>query len=77
LRAPTPMSEGVRLRLAIEGGKYLFQNILKYKSSIKNSVGFCCLLTFCARSNFRGTCSCVNMLKGYMVRERLRTPVLT
>ena len=26
--------------------------------------------------NFRGTCSSVGMLKGYMVRERLGTPVL-
>jgi len=26
--------------------------------------------------NFRGTCSSVGMLKGYMVRERLGAPVL-
>jgi len=26
--------------------------------------------------HFRGTCSSVRMLKGYMVRERLGTPVL-
>ena len=25
---------------------------------------------------FRGTCSSVGMLKGYMVRERLETPVI-
>jgi len=27
-------------------------------------------------TNFRGTCSCVETLKGYMVRERLGNPVL-
>ena len=37
---------------------------------------FVILLSFLILKNFRGTCSSIEMLKGYMVRERLGTPVL-
>ena len=39
---------------------------------VRNSEGVHAYLLKC----FRGTCSSVGMLKGYMVRERLGTPVL-
>jgi len=34
------------------------------------------LLSLFVIRTFRGTCSTVEMLKGYMVRERLGTPAL-
>jgi len=39
--------------------------------SIKNSVDFFNLLIIFVLRNFRGICSSKEMLKGYMVRERL------
>jgi len=76
------LSEGVHLRLGIERKNvliyYLFPNILTYKSSIKNSVDllfYSAFLVFVIR-NFRGACSSVEIMKGYMVRERLGTLAL-
>jgi len=43
---------------------------------MKNSGDFVVLLTLFVIGNFRRTCSFVEMLKGYMVRERLGTPAL-
>jgi len=53
---------------------YLFPNILKYKSYVKNSVDLCYFTQFFAIENFRGECSSVEMLKDYMASERLGTP---
>jgi len=44
--------------------------------AIKNSVGFCYSVSLFVIRNFSGTCSSVEMLKGYMVRERLGNPAL-
>jgi len=41
--------------------------------SIKNSVDFDVLLSFSLVTNFKGTCSPVEILKGYMFKEALRT----
>jgi len=37
---------------------------------------FVIFLNLFAIRNFRGTCSSIDMLKGYMARESLGTPVL-
>jgi len=37
---------------------------------------FVIFLNLFVTRNFRGTCSSIKMLKGYMVRESLGTPVL-
>ena len=63
-----------RIKIFIQ---WLFPNILKYKSSIKNSVDFFVSLSLFVIRNFRGTCSSVEMLKGYMVGERLGIPDLS
>jgi len=52
-------SEGVHLR-----EKYLFPNILTYKSSNKTPVDFDILLSSFIIRNFKGTWSSVEMLKG-------------
>jgi len=62
----------------ISGGRkifleYLFPNILKYKSCIKIQWLFVILLSLYVIRNLRGTCSSVEILKVYMVRERLGT----
>jgi len=48
----------------------------KSESFIKNLVDFLVFLSFFVTKNFRGTCSSVEMLKGYMVKESLGTPAL-
>jgi len=45
-------------------------------SSTKNSVDFCYFTQLFVIKIFKGTCSSVEMLKGYMVRERLGILVL-
>ena len=44
--------------------------------SIKNSVDFDVLLSFSLITNFRGTCSPVEILKGYLFKDVMQTLVL-
>ena len=43
---------------------------------LKNQWIFVILLSLFVTRNFKGTCSSFEILKGYMVRERLGTPAL-
>jgi len=61
------------LKGTFKGKIYLVPNIRTNKSSIKNSVDFNISLGFCVLRKFKGSCSCVEMLKRYIVRERLGT----
>ena len=82
------LSEGIHLRLAIEG-KNMFPyrlchfEILTYSSvNIIFKIMLICKYIFMFFLNllviryFRGTCSSMEMLKGYMARQSLGTPVL-
>jgi len=54
---------------------YLYSSkILKHLLKIRQIIGI--LLSLFVIGNFRGTRSSIEMLKGYMVRESLGTPVL-
>ena len=49
---------------------------MQSKRSVKNSIDFCYFTQAFCHKKFRGTCSSVKMLKGYMARKRLGTPVI-
>jgi len=84
------LSEGVHLRLAVEGNnmflQYLFPNIYTYLRQwmLFSKIIIRLLLNISMISHdiiffmryFRGSCSFVETLKGYMVRGRLGTPGL-
>jgi len=53
-------------------GEYYFQN---HYMRIRKHIFVICLSLFVIR-NFRGTCSSIEMLKGYVARESLGTPGL-
>ena len=81
------LSEGVHLRLAIEGKNMFAYKLCHFEIFIHSSVNiifkimllgkdiFIFLNLFVIR-NFRGKCSSIEMLKGYMARESLGIPVL-
>jgi len=58
-----------------ENGVYLYSfNILKVV--LKIQYNFSILLRLFVIGNFIGTCSSIEMLKGYMFRKRLGTPAI-
>jgi len=75
------LSEGVhffyicnKLTLRHQNGVYLSSKMLKVLLIIQYIFGI--LLSFFVIRNFMGTCSSIEMLMGYMFRERLVTSVL-
>ena len=64
-----------KLNLRHENGLYLYSfKILKVLLKIQHN--FSILLRLFVRGNFRGTCSSIKMLKGYVFRIRLGTSAL-
>ena len=82
------LSEGVHLRLEIEGKNMFTYRLCDFEIFIHSSVNiifkimligkyiFVIFINLLVIRNFRGICSSIEMLKGYMARESLGTPVL-
>ena len=84
----TFLSEGLHLRLAIEGKNMFTNRLYHFEIFMHSSVNiifkimlickyiFVIFLKLFVIRNFRDTCSSIEMLKEYMARESLGTPVL-